>query len=81
MHRRRCPTDAVGQLASTTPCPPVNFTSETISEDAAFTCDLMYVLVRGSPPVFVPVVTQLVTQPLIPCLIKRGGGEEQTALG
>jgi hypothetical protein len=56
--------------------------SEIASENSALTCDRRYVLVRESPPVFVPVVTQLVTQPLIPChVIKRGGGEEQAAPG
>jgi hypothetical protein len=56
--------------------------SEMISDNSALICDLRYVLVRGSPLVFVPVVTQLVTQPLIPChVIKRGGGEEQAAPG
>ena len=54
--------------------------SEITSENLTLTCDRRYVLVRGSPPVFVPVVTQLVTQPLIPChVIKHGGEEEQTA--
>jgi hypothetical protein len=39
------------------------------SENMALTCAPRYVRIRGSPPVFVPVVTQLVTQALTPCHI------------
>jgi hypothetical protein len=41
------------------------------SEDLALSCDYRSGLVRESPPVFVPVVTQIVTQPLIPCQVTR----------
>ena len=37
---------------------------ERICENLALSCTRRYVRIRGSPPVFVPVVTQLVTQAL-----------------
>jgi hypothetical protein len=40
---------------------------EITSENLALTCAPRYVCIRGRPPVFVPVVTQLVTQPCAAC--------------
>lgn len=37
---------------------------EITSENLALTCTSRYARICGSPPVFAPVVTQIVTQPL-----------------
>jgi hypothetical protein len=56
---------------------------EITSENLALTCAPRYAHIRGSPPVFAPVFTQLVTQALTPCHIAwvSMGGEVRTRRG
>jgi hypothetical protein len=63
-----------------------SFISGITGENLALTCVLRFARIRGSPSVFALAVTQLVTQPLIPCHIAwastagRGGSREGVPL-
>ena len=49
--------------------------SESSSENSALACTRWYALIRGSPPVFAPVVTQFVTQSLTCCPVTKHYGK------